>query len=185
MSVQTFLGMAQDLMLDADVKAAFEADPDGFLAARGFDGLSPDDLTDAVGFVAETVPPETARVLTDPDAGGDGLVRLAQVDPVAADDPDPGPGDDPGFGQPGLDDHAGDDADTDDEDEEDEEIDLGGSTDGADDPTQLPEDPTHSGFEPFRDDELDSGLGVGYGNEDVDDVSPPDHGAPPDIDLHL
>lgn len=172
MSAPTFLGMAQDLMLDPDAKAAFEADPDGFLVARGFDGLSPDDLADGVAFVAETLPPGAAQALSGPEGEGDALARLAQVDAGEA------APEEPLDAEPDRDDE-------DDEDEEGEEIDLGGFADGAADPTQLPDDPTHSGFEPFRDDEADSGLGVGYGNEDVDDVSPPDHGAPPDIDLHL
>jgi len=78
----TFLDLAQDLMVDAGAKAAFDADPDGFLAARGFDGLSPADVGDAVGFVADTLPADAARQLTDPDAGGEGLVRLARLEPI-------------------------------------------------------------------------------------------------------
>jgi len=74
--------MAQDLIEDAEAKAAFDADPDAFMAARGFDGLSPADVTDAVGFVADTLPAEAATKLagSDPDAGG--LTRLAELDPV-------------------------------------------------------------------------------------------------------
>jgi hypothetical protein len=73
--------MAQDLIEDAEAKAAFDADPDAFLAARGFDGLSPADVTDAVGFVADTLPAEAATKLTDADADAEGLTRLAQLDP--------------------------------------------------------------------------------------------------------
>jgi hypothetical protein len=96
----TFLDMAQELMHDAAAKAAFDADPTGFLAARGFDGLTPEDLTDAVGFVAETLPPETARALADPEADGDALARLIRVEPVV-DEPDDDPDD--GRDGPGLD----------------------------------------------------------------------------------
>jgi hypothetical protein len=178
---QTFLGMAQDLMLDPDAKAAFEADPDGFLVARGFEGLSPDDVADGVAFVAETLPPGPAQALSGPDAEGDALGRLAQVDPgeVAADEPlDAGPD---------LDDDAADGTGEDHEDEEDEEDedddDLAAGTDPGVDPTQLHDDGT--GFEPFRDDELDPSFGVRFGNEDVDDASPADHGELPDLGIHL
>ncbi|HEY8217807.1 MAG TPA: hypothetical protein VIH82_11780 [Acidimicrobiia bacterium] len=189
MTAATFLEMAHDLMHDGDAKAAFDQDPEGFLAARGFDGLSPDDLTEAVGFVAETLPPETAHALTGPDAGPDALARLAQVEPTVedpADDADEDDGDD-GLGAFDADDGPldhdeseddGEDEEDDDEDEDDDD-DLGFSS--GDDPTQLPDDPGHAGFEPFRDDEVGSGLGVGYENEDVDDASPPEHGDMPDF----
>src|SRR5262245_26208949 len=95
----TFLDMARELMHDTAAKAAFDADPEGFLAARGHDGLSPDDLTDAVGFVADTLPPETARALTDPEADGDALARLAQVEPVVDEPAEP----DDAAGVPGID----------------------------------------------------------------------------------
>jgi hypothetical protein len=180
----TFLDMAQELMQDAAAKAAFDADPTGFLAARGFDGLSPDDLTDAVGFVAETLPPETAQALADADADGDALARLAQVEPVVDEPADPDdatdlPGVD-GFDDGDLldrDDGTGEDDDGGEDDDEDED-DLGFAT-GAPDPTELPDEPDHAGFEPFRDDELGTGFGVGYENEDVDDASPPDAGELP------
>jgi hypothetical protein len=81
----SFLDMAQDLMQDAEAKAAFDADPDGFLGARGFDGLSPDDLSEAVGFVAETLPADAAVTLSDANGPADGLARLAELSP---DDPE-------------------------------------------------------------------------------------------------
>jgi hypothetical protein len=77
----TFLEMAQDLVHDAGAKAAFDADPDGFLTEHGFDGLTAADVTDAVGFVADTLPADAARQLTEPDGDGEGLARLAQLDP--------------------------------------------------------------------------------------------------------
>jgi len=179
MSAQTFLGMAQDLMLDPDAKAAFEADPDGFLVARGFDGLSPDDVADGVAFVAETLPPGPAQALTGPEADGDVLARLAQIDPVEVADADPQPDDDGDERSDGEDDDE-----EEDEDDEEDDDDLASGTDPGDDPTQLPDDGT--GFQPFRDDQVDPSLGVGYGNEDVDDVSPADHGGePPDLGIHL
>ena len=164
-------------MHDVDAKAAFTENPDGFLAA-GFDGLSPQDLSDAVAFVAETLPTETARALTDPDADGDALARLAQVEPPPVDVPDDGPA--AAFADAGLDEALDPEDDPGDEAEDDDEDDLDA------DPTRLDLEPDdHTAFEPLRADEGDAGLGVGFGNEDVDDVSPPDHGEPPDLDVHF
>jgi hypothetical protein len=182
MSAPSFLGMAQDLLLDADAKAAFEADPDGFLAARGFAGLSPADLADAVGFVADTLPPGPAEALTAPDAGGDALARLAQIDPVdlaeGAEEVD--------ASEPMVlleTDPSG-------------ELDLSEGPEALfDDPIADPgADPTN-GAETGRDDdsgesdfgrsveaEADPGFGVGFSVEDADDVLPTEL-ADPVVDL--
>jgi hypothetical protein len=192
----SFLGVARDLMLDADAKAAYEADPDGYLAARGFDGLSPADVTDAVGFVAETLPPGPAAALSDPDGGDDALTlaRLAQLDPTEVADMQPSPDTDVDADVTGLEEGFEDDlvdqeepVDVDDEEDDDGDDDpLSAFVDPATDPSQLAGDGTDTGYEPFREDDVSTGLGVGYGNEDVDDVSPADHGAePPDLGLHL
>jgi len=194
-TVPSFLGVARDLMLDADAKAAFGADPDGYLAARGFDGLSPADVTDAVGFVAETLPPGPAAALTDPDGGEDALTlaRLAQLDPTEVADMQPSPdtdvdaevtGPEEGFDADLADEEVTVDVDQDEDDEDGDA--LSAFVDPATDPTQLAGDGTDTGYEPFRGDEVSSGFGVGYDNEDVDDVSPADHGGePPDLGLPL
>ena len=179
----TFLGMAQELIEDVDAKTAFTEDPDGFLAARGFGGLSPEDLADAVGFVAETLPSEAAMAITDPVAGGDALARLTQLAPTAGADPEDdggaAGGADFGVGLSGLAASDADDGDADEApDDEDEEL---GAGFGTDDPSLLPDDPGHTAFDPLRDDEAAPGLGVGFGNEDVDDAAPPDPDALPDL----
>lgn len=173
MSSTTFLGMAQELMLDADAKAAFEADPDGFLAARGFEGLSPEDVTDAVGYVAETLPPGPAEALTGPDAPGDALTRLAQVEPSTVIDSAETPP------EPVLlleTDPSG-------------ELDLSETSELDDDEPrpEVPGDgPGSSDFAPLAEAEADPGFGVGYNPEDADDVLPTDMaGAVVDLDATL
>jgi hypothetical protein len=77
----SFLDLARDLRTDATAKAAFAEDPDTFLAARGFAALSPEDLTDAVGFVADTLPAPVAAGLAESDATGiEALTPLAELD---------------------------------------------------------------------------------------------------------
>lgn len=89
----TFLDLAQDLIHDSEAKAAFDADPEAFLAARGFAGLSPEDLADAVGFVADTLPANAARQLTADDApdADDPLARLARLELSGEADDEPVP----------------------------------------------------------------------------------------------
>jgi hypothetical protein len=159
----TFLDLAQDLIHDSDAKAAFDADPEAFLAARGFAGLSPEDLADAVGFVADTLPAQAAGQLTTDDLAdaSDPLARLARLEPsdAAADEPVPSvllEGDPSG------------------------ELDL---PDGAE-VSFAARAPTASTPEPDADDdaemlrrveepEAEPGFGVGFSAEDVDDASPP------------
>jgi len=159
----TFLDLAQDLIHDSEAKAAFDADPEAFLAARGFADLSPADLADAVGFVAETLPAEAARELTIDDAAdaSDPLARLARLEPSddAADEPVPSvllEGDPSG------------------------ELDL---PDGAE-VSFAARAPADSTSEPDADDdaemlrrveeaETEPGFGVGFSAEDADDASPP------------
>ena len=77
----SFLDLARDLRTDATAKAAFAEDPETFLAARGFAALSPEDLTDAVGFVADTLPAPVAAGLAESDATGlEALTPLAELD---------------------------------------------------------------------------------------------------------
>ena len=175
----SFLDMAQDLMRDAEAKAEFDADPDAFLAARGFEGLSPAEVGDAVGFVADTLPADAARQLTDPEAGTEGLARLADLEPgdVLTDEPPDFLEHDPS-GELDLPDDGAEPDGLDASGQEDPMAADAPTHDGADD--DLDPDPvaTHhvgaeeSGFWRPDENEQDPGFGVGYTAEDVDDVSP-------------
>ena len=177
MSGGTFLEMAQDLVQDAGAKAAFDADPDGFLAERGFDGLTAADVSDAVGFVADTLPADAARQLTEPAGDGGGLARLAQLDPSdVGSESEPDFLDDDPSGELDLpDESAG--ADEPGERAEGEEGPMAANDAGDDDLDPDPVATHHVGAEEggfWRPDEneQDPGFGVGYTPEDVDDVSP-------------
>ncbi|HEX6312684.1 MAG TPA: hypothetical protein VF152_13800 [Acidimicrobiia bacterium] len=67
---QSFLEVARELIDSPEAKTRFASDPPGFLAARGFDGFSPEELEEAVGFVADAVPAPVARQLAEPAAPG-------------------------------------------------------------------------------------------------------------------
>ena len=178
MSGGTFLEMAQDLVHDAGAKAAFDADPDGFLAERGFDGLTAADVTDAVGFVADTLPADAARQLTETEGDGEGLARLAQLDPSDVDsEQEPDFLDNDPSGELDLpDESAAPDEPGTEEDAAGEEETMAAEADDDD----LDPDPvaTHhvgaeeGGFWRQDENEQDPGFGVGYTPEDVDDVSP-------------
>jgi len=139
---ESFLDVARLLLEDGDAKAAFANDPGAFLAARGFDALSADDLADAAGFVTEALPPGVAARLGPPDAlGDDPLGRFAALEPVS------------------IDALSGDDV-------EDGDVSAADREAGAADEGE--------GFG-LRDVSVaDPGFGVGYTNDDVDDLSPPE-----------
>ncbi|MGH9032818.1 MAG: hypothetical protein ACRDY4_05440 [Acidimicrobiia bacterium] len=61
---QPFLDVARELIDSPEAKADYAENPDGFLAARGLEGLSAADLEVAVGFVADAVPAPLARQLS-------------------------------------------------------------------------------------------------------------------------
>ena len=144
MATESFLDVARSLLEDGDAKAAFADDPDGYLAARGFEGLSADDLADATGFVTETLPPKVAAQVGHPDTWGDDpLGRLAQLDPVPAVELEPEDADDEDDDGPTWDAGAG-------------PVDDGG------------------GFTALDDSVPDPGFGVGYTDNDVDDLSAPE-----------
>ena len=111
------------------------------------------------------------------------LARLTQLAPTAGADPEDdggaAGGADFGVGLSGLAASDADDGDADEApDDEDEEL---GAGFGTDDPSLLPDDPGHTAFDPLHDDEAAPGLGVGFGNEDVDDAAPPEPDALPDL----
>lgn len=144
MATETFLDVARALLEDPDAKAAFGDDSDGYLAARGLDDLSPDDVADAVGFVAEAMPPGVAARLGAGPAD-DPLGRLAQLEPVSIDE-----------ARADLLEDRSDDSTTGEEAGNDEPM----SDDGA--------------FAPLDATISDPGFGVGYTDEDLDDISAPE-----------
>ena len=61
MSAHTsLLDLTQKLLGDDGARADFAQDPDGFLDRHGLTDLSPDDVTDGLGYVADTLPPALA-----------------------------------------------------------------------------------------------------------------------------
>ena len=63
------------LIDDPAAKAAFAEDPDGFLASRGLDGFSGQELAEALSHVADALPPHQAAQLPD----GEGLAALGEA----------------------------------------------------------------------------------------------------------
>jgi hypothetical protein len=169
---ESLLEVAQGLLVDADAKAAYLADPDGFLAARGLEGLSAEDLADATGHVADTLPAEVAARLGPEGSELATLDGIATLDPVAL-GPEPEAPDEHGFATGATEAEGGEGAATGAAEEEDEEADDDGE------PT-MSEQPRHD--EPdedaiaAQDDALapDPGIGVGYRDDDVDDLAPPE-----------
>jgi hypothetical protein len=105
----SLLDLTGGLLSDPAEKAAFAADPHGYARAHGLADLSPTELRDALGYVADSLPaPLAARLATvaeaDPLDGLDGIVE--ELGHVAALDPAGGAdlelGDDPldGFDAP-------------------------------------------------------------------------------------
>jgi hypothetical protein len=83
----SILEVARELIDSPDAKAAYADDPDAFLAARGLDTLTADELEDAVGFVAESMPAPVARQLAapaDPVADSVPLARVAAATSMEA-----------------------------------------------------------------------------------------------------
>jgi hypothetical protein len=191
-ATQSFIEVAHDLLVDHDAKSAFADDPQGFLTSRGLGELSPEDLHDAVGFVAEALPVPVAAHLWSADSGeeaaGHPLARLAEVDPALVEVPDLGgptfappahdaslPEEDvtselpptaAGDAEAGLDD---DDGDLDDEASADADarqvLDTDESGQDEEEESDL--------LAPVTETSTGAAYGVGYTGDDVDDVSPP------------
>jgi hypothetical protein len=105
----SLLDVTGGLLSDPAAKAAFEADPQGYIERHGLDDLTPTELHDALGFVADSLPAPLAAQLesieaTDQLDGVDAIVhelgQVAELDPGTGGDL--GLGDDPldGFDQP-------------------------------------------------------------------------------------
>lgn len=147
MPVESLLEVARALLVDADAKVAFRDDPEGYLAARGFDALSPGDLADAADLVADTLPADVAVQLAAPEGGAGSLAGFAELEPVALDLDDDGRPDE--FTDPYTSEERTVSNERD-ETERDEAL-------GAPEPSAVP----------------DPGFGVGYSNDDLDDISAP------------
>lgn len=105
----TFLELTAELAREPAAKAAYEADPEAFLADRGWAELDPSDLAEALSHAVEALPASTAASLPSSSALAsgevpptDGLARVAQASPPE-DGAEPIP-----LTVDGLPDHAGD-----------------------------------------------------------------------------
>jgi hypothetical protein len=78
------LDVMRGLILEPEAQADFAADPSGYMQRFGYDDVPEDDLREAVGLVADTLPPDVAHAVNtaaaaepgDDDAYGDGTVGL-------------------------------------------------------------------------------------------------------------
>jgi hypothetical protein len=77
------LDVMRGLILEPEAQADFAADPSGYMQRFGYDDVPEDDLREAVGLVADTLPPDVAHAVNtaaaaEPgdDAYGDGTVGL-------------------------------------------------------------------------------------------------------------
>lgn len=60
---KSLLEVLRTVALDADEQSAFQADPSGYLGEHGYEDVPADDLTEAVGLMADTLPPEAAEAV--------------------------------------------------------------------------------------------------------------------------
>jgi hypothetical protein len=78
------LDVMRGLILEPEAQADFAADPSGYMQRFGYDDVPEDDLREAVGLVADTLPPDVAHAVNtaadaepgDEDSFGDGTVGL-------------------------------------------------------------------------------------------------------------
>jgi hypothetical protein len=91
MEGRPLLGVLRGLVLDGEEQADFAADPSGYMQRAGYDDVSADDMGEAIGLVADTLPPDVAHAVTTAAAGPEGeaagdegatgmLERLASID---------------------------------------------------------------------------------------------------------
>jgi hypothetical protein len=59
------LDVLRDVVLDPAEQAAFTADPATYLSQYGYDDVDTDDLSEAFGLVADTLPPDVAQAVAD------------------------------------------------------------------------------------------------------------------------
>jgi hypothetical protein len=86
----SLLHVLRTVALDADARSAFEADPSGYLSQYGYQDVPLDDLEEAVGLMADTLPPEAAMEIA-PGTGDPGLVGALRGEQAADDGGDLAP----------------------------------------------------------------------------------------------
>ena len=106
------LDVMRGLILEPEAQAEFAADPSGYMQRFGYEDVPEDDMREAVGLVADTLPPDVAHAVTtaaaappDDDAFGDGSVgilgRISTAEVTESVVPELGdlPADDASFGE--------------------------------------------------------------------------------------
>jgi len=74
-AMSTFLDVVELLLTDGDAKAAYSADPGGFMNEHGLGALDSADVADAMLFATDSLPLSVATQL-DPEAGLDSAAAL-------------------------------------------------------------------------------------------------------------
>jgi hypothetical protein len=64
--------MLRGVLFDEAEQSAYRADPGGYLAAHGYDGLDHDDVAEAMTLLADSLPADQAAMLTSGAEGGFG-----------------------------------------------------------------------------------------------------------------
>ena len=79
LGVSSFLQLVEDLLHEPGERAAYLADPSGYLPSRGFGDFSTDDLELSMQLVSNVFPPALAELL-DPAQGLDAIVAIDPAD---------------------------------------------------------------------------------------------------------
>ena len=113
MTGMSLLDVLRGVMLDPAEQAAYNADPRAYLAQFGFGDVDPADLSEAVGLVADTLPPDQAQAalsstVTGTDSSFGDVTADFDAEPGGA-PAAPAGGDDPGPAgdEPTVDDDVG------------------------------------------------------------------------------
>jgi len=77
--VSSFLQLVEDLLHEPGERAAYLADPSGYLPSRGFGDFSTDDLELSMQLVSDVFPPAVAELL-DPAQGLEAIVAIDPAD---------------------------------------------------------------------------------------------------------
>lgn len=72
------LAVIRDLALDPAEKAAFESAPADYLGRHGHEGVTPDDLREAVSLAADTMDPQVAQAIAPPEGGDADVLETLQ-----------------------------------------------------------------------------------------------------------
>lgn len=72
------LTVIRDLALDPAEQAAFQAAPQDYLGRHGYDGVTADELREAVSLAADTMEPQVAQAITPPEGDEANIVETLQ-----------------------------------------------------------------------------------------------------------